>query len=80
MSEANLMATLNRLQPGVNEIMCHPGMTFVGPGHHVPGRQERYVRWGYSWDDELAALTSEPVRRYIEDSGIRLTSFADAWA
>jgi len=80
MSEANLMATLNRLQPGVNEIMCHPGMTFVGPGHHVPGRQERYARWGYSWDDELAALTSEPVRRCIEDSGIRLTSFADAWA
>ena len=71
MNEANLMETLGRLRPGVNEIMCHPGIS-------DPETAERYP-WGYSWDDELAALTSEHVRQFIESNNIRLASFADAW-
>jgi chitin disaccharide deacetylase len=30
-------------------------------------------------DEELAALTSDSVRAFIEENGIRLASFADAW-
>ena len=71
MNEANLMETLGRLRPGVNEIMCHPGIS-------DPATAERYA-WGYSWDDELAALTSASVRSFIQDSNIRLASFTDAW-
>jgi len=71
MNEANLMATLQRLQPGVNEIMCHPGIS-------DPETAQRYP-WGYSWDDELAALQSDSVRLFIGENNIRLASFADAW-
>jgi predicted glycoside hydrolase/deacetylase ChbG (UPF0249 family) len=72
MNEANLTETLNRLQPGVNEIMCHPGIS-------DPETTEHYA-WGYSWDDELAALKSDSVRSFIEENDVRLASFADAWA
>lgn len=72
MNDANLMATLDRLGPGVNEIMCHPGISDLATA-------ERYEGWGYSWDDELAALTSERVRDYIQANDIRLRSFGDAW-
>ena len=71
MNEANLANTLNRLRPGVNEIMCHPGIS-------DPETAARYA-WGYSWNDELAALTSDSIHGYIEENGIRLASFADAW-
>lgn len=71
MNEANLLDTLGRLCPGVNEVMCHPG---IGDA----ATRERY-QWGYSWDDELAALTSDAVRSFVEENDIRLASFADAW-
>jgi predicted glycoside hydrolase/deacetylase ChbG (UPF0249 family) len=70
MNEANLSQILDRLRPGVNEIMCHPGF-----GN--PLIESRY-RWNYDWDDEAAALRSESVRRIIDDRKIRLASFADA--
>ncbi len=72
MNEANLMATLDRLQPGVNEIMCHPGI-------NDPETAARFEGWGYSWEDELAAMTSDSARKFIESNDIRLASFADAW-
>lgn len=72
MDEANLMAALQSLGPGVNEVMCHPGIS-------DSATVERY-QWGYSWDDELAALQSESVRRFIDDNDIRLASFRDAWS
>ena len=71
MNEANLMETLSNLQPGVNEIMCHPGV-----------RDEAVaLRHGldYSWDEELAALQSDAVRQFIAENDIRLASFKDAW-
>ena len=72
MNETNLMTVLRDLRPGVNEIMCHPGIS-------DPATAERYP-WGYSWDDELAALTSDSIRRFVESNDIRLCSFADAWS
>jgi len=72
MNEANLMETLGLLRPGVNEIMCHPG---IGD----PETAERYEGWGYCWDDELAAVTSDAAKQYVESNNVRLASFADAW-
>lgn len=71
MNETNLMAVLENLRPGVNEIMCHPGISDPATADHYP--------WGYSWDDEVAALQSQAIRRFIEDNNIRLASFKDAW-
>ena len=71
MNEGNLARTLERLVPGVNEIMCHPGFS-------DPATCERYP-WNYHWDDESAALQSESVRETIQQRGIRLASFSDAW-
>ncbi len=69
MDEAELMGTLRSLRPGVNEVMCHPGIS-------DPFTAGRYP--GYAWEDELAALRSDAVRRYIDEKGIRLASFRDA--
>lgn len=71
MNEAKLLTALNRLKPGVNEIMMHPGF----------GDSETAARygWGYLWDDECAALIAPKVRERIEECGVRLTNFADAW-
>ena len=71
MDEASLMATLQSLGLGVNEVMCHPGISDAATA-------ERY-QWGYSWDDGLAALQSDAVRRFVDDNDIRLASFKDAW-
>lgn len=71
MNESNLLATLCRLKPGVNEVMMHPGFS-------DPATAARYD-WGYHWEDEHAALVSKPVRRFIEERSIRLATFADAW-
>jgi chitin disaccharide deacetylase len=71
MNESRLLATLDCLKPGVNEIMVHPGL----------GDDETAARydWGYRWDAEYAALISPRVRNHIEQCGVRLASFADAW-
>ena len=71
MNEENLARTIDRLAPGVNEIMCHPGFS-------DPATSERYP-WSYNWDDECAALQSESIRTTIQQRGIRLANFADAW-
>lgn len=71
MDEANLLRTLEFLQPGVNEVMCHPGFG-------DPATRERY-RWDYWWEDEANALRSEQTRRLIDAHGVRLANFADAW-
>jgi hopanoid biosynthesis associated protein HpnK len=71
MNESNLLATLGRLKPGVNEVMMHPGFSDVATA-------ARYD-WAYHWDEEYAALVSKRVRSFIDEHGIRLSNFADAW-
>jgi chitin disaccharide deacetylase len=71
MNEVRLLAALDCLKPGVNEIMMHPGF----------GDAETAARydWGYLWDDEYAALIAPRVRYHVEKCGVRLANFADAW-
>jgi len=49
------------------ELGCHPG---------DPSDTAAY-RWGYDWDQELAAFSSPSARRWVEDAGFRLGSYRD---
>jgi predicted glycoside hydrolase/deacetylase ChbG (UPF0249 family)/glycosyltransferase involved in cell wall biosynthesis len=51
------------------ELSCHPGE------HDDPDRP-RY-RWGYSWGEELAALTAPATRHHVERHGFVLATYAD---
>jgi predicted glycoside hydrolase/deacetylase ChbG (UPF0249 family) len=72
MDEHNLLATLGRMGAGINEIMCHPGLADSATASRYP--------WGYHWDDETSALRSSAVRRVVEDYGIILSNFHNAWS
>ncbi|MHB9037994.1 MAG: carbohydrate deacetylase [Armatimonadota bacterium] len=67
MNEANLMRVLRNLRPGTNEIMMHPGFADTATAKRYP--------WGYEWDAEASALTSDSVRRFVDENGIYLASF-----
>ncbi|HEY3398453.1 MAG TPA: ChbG/HpnK family deacetylase [Armatimonadota bacterium] len=71
LDETALRGILERLRPGVNELMCHPGYRDEWTG-------ARY-QWGYEWETELAALTSPRARELVASRGIRLANFAEAW-
>lgn len=64
-----LLARLERLEPGVTELVCHPGRVDETV-RQISSLQERR-------EVELAALTDPRVRRAMAQHGIRLISFAD---
>lgn len=70
-SEPWLLARLSRLEPGVTELMCHPGFE----SHWL---RKRYRRWGrYQWRHEVEALTSWRVLKAVDEYDVRLVSFRD---
>jgi hypothetical protein len=71
LDEAALVRVLESVSPGVNEVMSHPG---IGD----EALHNKY-RWGYAWDNEMAALQSPVICKMIEQRGIRLAHFGDAW-
>lgn len=64
-----LLNIIDSLPPGVSEIMTHPGAddAVLGAGYN----------WQYSWQAELAGLTSPAVRQSLADRGIDLISFRE---
>jgi chitin disaccharide deacetylase len=68
MSEASLIATLERLPAGLTELMCHPGK--LGP--ELAAAKTRLKE---SRAIELAALTSAGVRAVIERRAIELVNY-----
>ncbi len=72
LDEPGLLAILDRLCPGVNELMCHPGFA-------DPALTARY-QWGYHWDQEAGALCAERVLRAVEEKGLPLVNFAQVLA
>jgi chitin disaccharide deacetylase len=66
MTEARVMALLERLPEGTSEIYCHPATTDAIPDA-VPG---------YQYAAEFAALTSPRVKAAIAARGIELISFS----
>ncbi len=70
LTEDALLRLIDRVPAtGVTEILCHPGID-------NRALEERYG-WGYDWLTELKAVTSEAVKRRVEERGIMLTTFAD---
>ena len=63
-----LLAALERLPPGLTELMTHPG--------HPDEELARLTVFAEGRDRELGALTSPAVREAVRRRRIRLTSFA----
>ena len=66
----SLRQTIAALRPGVTEICCHP--------RSEPAPEKQYD-WGYNFKEELAALSSDHLRQFIEEQEVRLTSFRDCF-
>ena len=62
-----LVATLQRLPPGVTELMCHPGY----PDAELAER----TSYAAGRERELAALTAEAARETVRARGIMLTTY-----
>ncbi len=69
MTEAYLTGLVPRLQPGVTEIYCHPGL-YADP---------ELTRWApqYRRQEELAALLSPHVKATLAAAGVRRTDFRE---
>jgi len=69
MTENYLLGLVTRLQPGVTEIYCHPGL-FADP---------ELVRWAprYRRQEELAALLSPRLRETLAAAGVQVTDFRE---
>jgi hypothetical protein len=67
-TRAGLIGSLERLGPGeLVELMCHPG--------RVDWRLKLRSSYTSPRAQELAVLTDERVRRWIDDLGVQLTTF-----
>ncbi len=67
---ALLVSVIRALPEGSTEFMCHPGVL----GVELQGAATRLKK---SRQDELAALVSVDVRRAIEETGVRLSRYAE---
>jgi chitin disaccharide deacetylase len=66
-TEARLLSTVQRLPPGVTELMCHPGY-FDGA--------IAYSRYGPQRDVERQALCAPEVAARVREEGIRMVTYA----
>jgi predicted glycoside hydrolase/deacetylase ChbG (UPF0249 family) len=67
----NLLYLINNLEPGVSELMCHPGHfdeTLFAESGYIREREE-----------ELSILTHPTTRKAIELSDIHLATYRNAW-
>lgn len=69
MTEARVLRLLAALPSGISELYCHPAL-------HPPSAPRRGVP-GYRHGEELAALLSPEVRRFIQQGGIGLIGYGD---
>ncbi|HEY43209.1 MAG TPA: ChbG/HpnK family deacetylase [Anaerolineae bacterium] len=67
----NLLYLINNLEPGVSELMCHPGHF-----DETLSAESGYVR---EREEELSILIRPKARKAIEHSDIRLATYRDAW-
>ncbi len=64
MDERAISSLLNNIPDGTTELMVHPGYD-----------ASKEYGWGYAWEDELMAVTSETIKALIKKNGIALTDF-----
>jgi chitin disaccharide deacetylase len=72
LEEGRMLQVLERLAPGVNELMCHPG--------DADEATRALSASEYHRDGEAAALMSPSVRAAVAARGARLAHFGTAWA
>jgi len=60
-----LIQLLNEVKPGITELIMHPGLD----ASHL-------YDWGFNWQEELNALTSNTILQHIEKLGIQLTNYS----
>jgi predicted glycoside hydrolase/deacetylase ChbG (UPF0249 family) len=65
-NEASLRARIKSLPPGLTEICCHP-------------RDEPGTIPGCNFREEMAALTSEGVKQFLEQEKVQVTSFRESF-
>ncbi len=68
---SSLRNIIENLEDGVNEIMCHPGVADADLVQSTKYAKEREI--------ELATLTSPEVKLLLEDYGIQLANWTQAW-
>ncbi|MFO1484544.1 MAG: ChbG/HpnK family deacetylase [Verrucomicrobiaceae bacterium] len=68
----SLQRHIRALRPGLTEICCHPR------GAARPG--EEAYDWGYSHEDELAALCDPDLPRLLEQERVRVTTFSEVFS
>ena len=70
MTAPRLLSILNNVHPGLTEVMVHPGL----PDEDL---RRRYVKWkGFSWEEDLEAVTNREVIDLCRAGGFTLSSFA----
>ena len=63
------IATTARRRPTSMELTVHPG--------HADDPDRARYRWGYEWEQELAALTAPAAKTAVERAGLRLGTYQD---
>jgi hopanoid biosynthesis associated protein HpnK len=69
LNETKLMKIITRLPLGSSEIMTHPGLNNQA--------LESKLAWGYQWEEELTALTSQNLKNLIRQQEIQLINYRD---
>lgn len=69
--ESEVLSILKQVSSlsGTHEIMTHPGIN-----NELLNEQ---FKWNYHWQDELTSMTSDTVRRYIDQHEIKLINYGD---
>jgi hopanoid biosynthesis associated protein HpnK len=72
LTRSALERILRKIPDGLYELICHPG-------EDDTDTWTRYSHWGYRWAEELEALIAPETRVVLEEQGIVLTSFGQAF-
>lgn len=68
MEERLLLTIIDKLPEGISEVMVHPGL--------ADAELTQSFDWGYHWQQELSAVTSQQVSKRLSLRGVELVSFA----
>lgn len=69
MEERFFLKIIDNLPEGISEIMVHPGSE--------DETLNKYFGWGYHWQQELAAVTSQRTMECLAQKRVKLVSFED---
>ena len=66
LSREAIHGMLQRMRPGLNELMCHVGADNDDPPFHI----------GYHWQDEMRAVTAFTKDQLLNEFGVRVVSYS----